>query len=364
MKETVFITGASGMLGVELVPALCAHPNVERVIVLVRNTAVEFPGPKLHAVTGDVSLQDLGLKPADRQMIASSVSSIIHGAASTSFASELSLAREVNVGGTANLLRLAGDCRRLRALCHLSTVYVAGKRTGVVREDELEHACGFVNAYEQSKFEAELLLRSYFDRLPISIVRLSTIVCNSQNGAVSRLGAFHHALRFFFHSLAPMVPGTAESPVDLVALDYAARSVAALALDQCAPGRTWHVCGGADALSLEELFDLTQQLFYDYRPAWRKRAIEKPAIVNLRTYELFVRSVEEVGDSALKDSVAVLKYFAPQLSYPKLISDPDTLAALAAAGVVRPRIRHYYPRLIRFLLENSWQPAARMQAVS
>src|SRR5262249_45280991 len=147
------------------------------------------------------------------------VTTIIHGAAETSFSSELEAAREVNVAGTANLLRLAAGCPRLRALCHLGTGYVAGQRTGGIRRNPLADNCGFVNAYEQSKWEAEQLLQSHTNRFPISIIRLSTIFGDSQDGVVTKLGAIHHALRFFFHSLAPFVPGTAESPVDLISLD-------------------------------------------------------------------------------------------------------------------------------------------------
>ena len=106
----------------------------------------------------------------------------------------------------------------------------------------------------------------------------------------------------------------------------------------------------------------TLQLFYKYRPAWRKRAIEKPAIVNLETFYLFVRSVEELGESVLKNSVAVLKSFAPQLAYPKLISDASTQLVLQRSGLARPEIRGYYPKVIRFLLENNWEATPQQQA--
>ncbi len=342
------------MLGHRLLPKLCAEERVEKVIALARKNAPGFSHRKIEVLRGDVSRDRLGLDPSQRHAINSAVTTIVHGAAETSFSSELEAAREVNVTGTTNLLRLAADCPRLRALCHLSTVYVAGQRTGIIRESELADNRGFVNAYEQSKWEAEQLLQSHADKFPISTIRLSTILGDSRDGAVSKLGAIHHALRFFFHSLAPFVPGTAESPVDLISLDYAAESVAALALEQFVPGR-WHICGGGDALSLEEMLDLTLQLFYRWRPAWRKRAIEKPAIVDLKTFALFVKSVEEVGESTLKDSVAVLKHFAPQLAYPKRFEDEATRALLENAGVVKPAIRNYYPKVVRFLLENEWK---------
>jgi len=359
MGETVFITGATGMLGQALLPKLCAQATVEKVLVLGHRNPPGFSHSKMEVVPGDVSYAGMGLQSGSMRAI----TTIIHSAALTSFSSALETARQVNVTGTENMLRLALDCPRLRAICHLSTMFVAGRRTGTIYEDELTHDCGFVNAYEQSKYEAEQLLGSA-QRLPISTVRLSAIFGDSREGGIGRLGSIHHALRFIFHSLAPFVPGTPASPVDLIPLDYAAESVTALAFPQFTPGATWHVCGGADALPLEEMLELTLQLFYRYRPAWRKRAIEKPAIVDLETFELFVKSVEEVGESALKDSVALFKHFAPQLAYPKRFNDAATLKVLEREGIIRPQVREYFPKVVRFLLENNWQATARMQATA
>jgi nucleoside-diphosphate-sugar epimerase len=362
MRHTVLITGGTGMVGQDLLPKICSLEIVEKVIVLTRRNGVLPAHRKIEAVRGDVRLPDLGLQHDVKQSVAHAVTTIIHGAAETSFASELSAARAVNVGGTENIMRFAADCPRLQAFCHLSTVYVCGKRTGTIREEDLEHNFGFVNAYEQSKYEAEQLVASQAHRLPTTVVRLSTILGRSQDGAVTKSGAIHYALRFFFHSLAPMVPGTNESPVDLIALDYAVESIALAAFDQITPGSTWHVCGGSDAFLLAQFLEETRQLFYKNRPGWRKRAIEKPAIVNLETFYLFVRSVDELGESVLKNSVAVLKFFAPQLAYPKLINDASTQHVLQRSGLARPAIGDYYPKVIRFLLENNWEATAQKQA--
>jgi nucleoside-diphosphate-sugar epimerase len=362
MRHTVLMTGATGMVGQDLLPKVCAHELVERVIVLARGNGAVPAHRKSETVLGDVLLPDLGLRHDLKQSVARATTTIIHGAAETSFSAELSAARAVNVGGTENMIRFAAACPKLEAFCHLSTVYVCGKRTGTIREQDLEHNCGFVNAYEQSKYEAEQLLASQADRLPMTVVRLSTILGRSPDGVVTKSGAIHSALRFFFHSLAPMVPGEKGSPVDLIAADYAASSIVLAALDYFTAGSTRHVCGGSDAFSLEQFLEETLQLFYKNRPAWRKRAIEKPAIVSLETFELFVRSVEELGESVLKNAIAVLKFFAPQLAYPKLITDASTQLMLQRSGLTRPEIRDFYPKVIRFLLENNWEATARKQA--
>ncbi len=362
MRETVFITGATGMVGHALLARICAEPAVQKMFVLARRPSAVPPHAKIEVIQGDVESPDLGMAPADRRRLAQSITTIIHGAALTSFSSELAEARAVNVEGTEWMLQLATDCLHLRGFCHLSTMYVCGRRMGEICETELEHDCGFVNFYEQSKYEAEQLVQAESDRLPVSIVRLSTVIGDSASGEVNKMGGIHHAMRLMFHSLAPFVPGRKDSAVDLIPLDYAVESIVLLGLQKFAPNTTWHVCGGVDALSLEEFLALTLQLFYENRPAWRKRAIEMPVIVNLETFELFVKSVEEVGDSAIVSSVAALKHFVPQLAYPKQFDDTATQAMLKPSGIVRARMRDYYPKVVRFLLENNWQPVCQQNS--
>lgn len=364
MRETVFITGATGMIGHALLARICAEPTVEKVFVLARCPSAVLSHAKIEAIQGDVELPDLGMGLSDRKHLTQSVTTIIHGAALTSFSSELAAARAVNVEGTEWMLQLATDCLRLRGFCHLSTVYVCGKRTGRICEMELEHDCGFVNFYEQSKYEAEQLVQSESHRLPASIIRLSTVLGDSASGEVSKMGGIHHAMRMMFHSLAPFVPGRKDSAVDLIPLDYAVESTVLLGLQKFAPHTTWHVCGGDDALSLGEFLTATVQLFYENRPAWRKRAIEMPAIVNLETFELFVKSVEEVGDSAIVNAVAALKHFVPQVAYPKHFDDRETQAMLKPSGIVRAPMRDFYPKVVRFLLENNWQPLCQERMAS
>jgi nucleoside-diphosphate-sugar epimerase len=357
MRDGVFITGAAGMMGQHLLQAICACEQVEKVLVLVHRSPLPIDHPKIEAVRGDATVSGLGLAQGCAQRMARSVTTIIHGAAETSFSAALPAARAINVVGTENLFEFAATCARLKAICHLSTVYVAGRRTGTIRESDFEHDRGFVNTYEQSKYEAEQVARSWSSGLPVSIVRLSTSLGDSRDGAPTKLGGIHHALRFFFHSLAPFVPGTEESPVDLIALDYAAEAVVALALRQFTPSSTWHICSAGDSLSLGGLLDLSLQLFSQNRPAWRRRAIARPAIVKLETFERFAESVEALGEATLSHVVHAIKHFAPQMAYPKMFSDCQTQRALEEAGLRRPRIADFYPKVIAYLLNHNWQPA-------
>ena len=359
--ELVLVTGATGSVGMPLLESY-ARDGVS-VVGLSRNAPGRWPAA-VGFVTGDVAQPDLGLGPTRLAQLQAAVTSIVHGAALTRFDAGLDEARAVNVGGTRHVLAFAAACPRLRRLTILSTIYVAGKRTGTIREGELDHDHGFVNAYEQSKHEAEELARDAMARLPVSVLRLGTMLGAHQDGRIDRAGAIHHAMRFLYHSLLPMMPGAKDSPVDLISTEYAVAAIRHLTADGFAPGSTRQVCAAGDAIGQAELIDGVIEAFLRYRPAWRRRAIEKPAIVELRTFELFRDSVEAVADPALRASLTVLAPFAPQLAYPKVFDDTECQAAIRPAGIRRPDLRATIASVVRYLIEHDWAqlPADPLQA--
>ena len=70
MRQTVLITGGTGMVGRELLPKLCSDEAVENVIVLTRGTTQSVLNSKIQVLHGDVCKPDLGLEEACRQSIA------------------------------------------------------------------------------------------------------------------------------------------------------------------------------------------------------------------------------------------------------------------------------------------------------
>lgn len=352
MKQVIFLTGASGSLGDYLLRVLLASPEVGRVFVLEHETPVSRASSRLRTVEGDITRRGLGLSAAGQAELGREVTGIVHAAGLTRFSAALGDARDANVRGTDNLLAFARDCLRLDRLCFLSTVFVAGRRTGVIREDEFSHQAGFVNHYERSKYEAEELVRGEMSRLPIAIYRLSTVLGDSQTGFPGvRPGGIHQAIRFLYQSLAPMVPGEPASPIDLISLDYAASAVARLFLEKFEAGRTCHICAADDTLTLDHFLSLTRESFLRERPAWRKRAIEKPLLTDLSTFELFLQSAEMIGNAEIARTMHTMKHFAPQLAFPKDFRDEACQAALRGTGVIKAPIHEVLPRVVRHLIQ-------------
>lgn len=350
-SHTLLVTGSTGAIGRPLLTVLADRIDVEQLYALTHVVPLnERPG-RTALKRGDVSRDaNVGLPPADAALLKQTVTGIIHLAADTRFAASMDELRTTNVNGMANLLAFARRCRRLERILVLSTTHVAGRRTGVVLEKELEHDAGFVNAYEASKYEGEIVLRSKGFDLPVAVCRLSTVVGDSVTGEIARRGAIHHAVLALYAGLAPMVPGREDSPVDLLSMDEATSAIATLAVDAFQPAATWHLCGGQSALTAGELVDLTMAVMHQHRPSWRRRAIERPVFVDLETFELFRRSVDQVGDPAMRAAAGIVAQFAPQLAFPKRFDDRGCRTALSGAGLRRPPIRDVWTHVVKRLV--------------
>lgn len=360
MNGTILVTGGTGTLGRELVRRLAVESSAPRVVVLSRSARDPDPGVPsgIRVVQGDLLAgPGMGLSASVREELSADVTDILDCAAETRFTLPLEEARAVNVGGTRSLLEFAEGCPSLRQIGCFSTVYVAGRRTGRITEDDLEDGgSGFVNSYEQSKNEMEREIRERMGDLPIAVYRLSTLIGDSTTGAVTGFNAFHHALRLLYLGLAPMIPGDPAHRIDVVAVDHVADAACWLFGRRFEAGRTYHLCSGHErSSSLAELIDAVVEAFHRFRPEWRRRGFERPAIVDLPTYELFARSVEETGNEILLRATRAVQSFAYQLAYPKTFDRTATQAALEGSGLRPPPVLEYLPKVVRFCLENEWR---------
>ena len=353
----ILVTGGTGTLGRSLVERL-ASSNLAPIVVLTRSPelAAQLLPASVGVIRGDVRLgSQLGMAPAECDALRDVATHLIHCAADTTFNHPLGDARASNVEGTRSVLDFALGCPKLERVICFSTVYVAGRATGCFGEGDTGGAAGFVNTYEQSKAEMEVLVRERMAQLPIVLARLSTIIGDSKTGEVTGFNAVHHALRLLYQGLAPMVPGQESALVDLIPVDYAADASHYLFTNAFTAGATYHVCAGARGSStLGALLDATMAAFERHRPAWRKRSIARPALVDLSTYELFVRSVEEAGNTVLLQATRAVQAFAYQLAYPKVFDAQRAERALLPVGIEVPPVLDYYENVVRWCIETNW----------
>jgi long-chain acyl-CoA synthetase len=205
---------------------------------------------------------------------------VIHGAASVRFDLALRQARGINVLGTKAMLDLALRARergRLEQFAYVSTAFVGGSHPLVYGEDDLDVGQRFRNSYERSKFEAELVVHAYMHRLPITVLRPSIVVGNSQSGATSSFNVIYWPLRVFADGLLRYEPAAADLPVDLVPVDFVASGVVEAALHG-EPGETYALAAGSRATEAHVIGEMAAQAFASAPPRFASTCWERWAL--------------------------------------------------------------------------------------
>jgi len=95
----------------------------------------DFIREKVVPVNGDVGNEYLGMSETEAQTIMADCDVIINGAGNVTFNPPLESALRTNVVGSNNILKLARMMKR-PTLVHVSTCFVAGKRSGAIWENE------------------------------------------------------------------------------------------------------------------------------------------------------------------------------------------------------------------------------------
>jgi nucleoside-diphosphate-sugar epimerase len=157
-------------------------------------------GPKdqarLKVVEALLDQPRLGLHQEQYDILANSIDEIIHCASHTSFSErKRQEAERSNIKGLQNLLDLAvqGRCYFFH---HLSTAYVAGKKSGPCLEEFVE-TDAFTNVYEETKYLGERMLREKCESEGIrhTVYRPSIVYGNSEDGRSLRFNALYYPLR-------------------------------------------------------------------------------------------------------------------------------------------------------------------------
>jgi len=253
--RTFFLTGYPGFIGKRLAAELVrAHPDA-RLYLLVQPKFIKdakkyvrgLPGggKNVELYQGDIVDMHLGLSSAEYNFLCDEVTDIFHLAAISYLGVPPPTAHKVNVEGTRNVLELAHDARHLRRFNHFSTAYVSGDRVGVIAEDELDLGQTFRNAYEQTKFQAEKLVRKASERgLEVVIYRPAIVVGDSKTGEIDRFdGPYYMGILLVTSPLSvPLpLPGNGVAPLNVVPVDFVTKAVVHIADDPRAAGRTVHL---------------------------------------------------------------------------------------------------------------------------
>ena len=356
--QVSFLTGVTGLVGSELLQQLLNSSPDRRVIILARNPEnVVLPGEKerITVVEGDVTKPGVCLHSSAVRQIKKTATEIIHCAAQTRFGVPIEEARATNTHGTSNVLTLAQDCRRLEKFAHLSTIYVSGRKTGLIPEAPLSNSDGFVNTYQQSKYEAEQLVIAAMLEIPIVMYRLSTIIGDSKTGLVRQYNYFHQLLRLFARNVLPVVPGNLSWQIDLIPTDWSISALAFLFESRFVPGEVLHLCAGAShSPQMSEIKATSQELFEKHPLIQKWLPITEPNFVCLSEYEEYVEKSLKGDDNLLIKILGLLNRFLPQMGINQCYDDQRLLQRLEGSGLDMPPFNSYFSKVIKYCLDTDW----------
>ena len=348
MKPSVFLTGATGFLGMEVLARLLEAGDRD-VLALIRasddaaaeqrldqvlRTLYNDPAPykaRVRAVRGDVTKHQLGL--GDRRAeLAETTHAVLHCAASISFDLPLDEARAINVDGTARMLDFAVEAQAnggLERYLHVSTAYVAGQHEGTFRERQHDAGQTFRNTYEQTKWEAEEIVGLARELGP-AIARPSIVMGESNSGWTPTFNVLYWPLQAFSRGLFDAVPARPEGRIDVVPVDYVADALVHL-LGRREAG-VFNLVAGRDAATVDELAELAAAHF------------------NRPPLPLTDPSAEPETDPADEHGAVYVPYFDMHLVF----DDARARAVLGPAGIKAPLLRDYFGRLMDYAQLTRW----------
>jgi thioester reductase-like protein len=288
---------------------------------------------------GDAAAMDLGLSGAEFRKLAGEIDRIHHVAQVTYLGVDRATAEHVNVRGTQEIIELAKACSSLQCLVLHSTASVAGDRTGLVREDELEKGQAFRTVVEETRARAERIARAAMDKLPIAVVRPTTIVGDSRTGEVDRFDGPYLLILLIVTSpaeIAVPLPGRGDAPLHLVPIDYVVRAAHAIGRHPRAAGRTFHLVD-PNPLTAKRIFELVAR-------AGGRRTPRGFIPTNLTKALLRTPGLERFAKSP--------RAFVEQLATPVRFDARNTEDILAGSGIVCPPFESYVDQLVAYVRDR------------
>jgi len=243
------VTGGTGFIGRRVVSRLLdTRPDAEVWVLVRRPSLGRFErlagqwGERAKPLVGELTEPGLGLTDEAIAELGPDVGHVVHCAAIYDITAAEPEQRAANVDGTRAVIELAG---RLDAtLHHVSSIAVAGDFHGEYTEDDFDIGQQLPTPYHQTKFEAELLVRST-PGLRYRIYRPAVVVGDSRTGEMDKVDGPY----YFFGVLAKlavlprltpvMLPDTGRT--NIVPVDYVADAMVALLHSDGRDGLTFHL---------------------------------------------------------------------------------------------------------------------------
>lgn len=369
MSTHFFITGGTGLVGTNLIPRILRRFPDSTMTLLIRGEAdvhnraqniakamakkygIVDAEKRIDGVGGDISLERCGLHSRDLERLVQTTTHIIHGAATIRFDHPLDEARAINCGGTRRMLSIADMCLakgKLQRFIYIGSSSVSGQRSGHIFEDELEMGQTFFNTYEHSKNESERIVRDHFDRIPCTVFRPSIIIGDSITGETSSFNVIYIPLRLLQMGLLTYVPGTPDTLMDLVPIDWVDDAMVHIMAQEASVGKVFHITAGPRrAAPLAEVVGRAIEYFDTHAPRKHPRTIEYITKEEFERRRAAMRGREEALMSQLDTLL-------PYVSINRLFDSKNADEFLAGSGITFPLFKDYADKIFEYCLKTNW----------
>ncbi|WP_019346870.1 MULTISPECIES: SDR family oxidoreductase [Mycolicibacterium] len=345
------VTGGTGFIGRRVITRILSRDPGAEVWVLVRRESLtrferlaQHWDERVKPLVGDLTAADLGLSDTDVADLGD-VSHVVHCAAIYDMTVGESEQRAANVEGTRAVIELA---RRLDAtLHHVSSIAVAGNHRGVFTEADFDVAQDLPTPYHQTKFEAELLVRSA-PGLRYRVYRPAVVVGDSQTGEMDKIDGPY----YFFGVLARLAALPRFTPMmlpdsgrtNVVPVDFVVEAVVHLMHVEGKDGETFHLTA-PKTTGLRDIYrGVAAEAGLPPLRGSLPRATAAP-VVRARGRVKAVRNIVATQLGIPGDVLDVVEL------RPTFTAD-STTAALRGTGIAVPEFGTYAPKLWRYWAEH------------
>jgi thioester reductase-like protein len=353
-RPVIFFTGFPGFLGSELLPRVLTRLAGAEAVCLVqgkfmaqareRVASLGRLHPKtrgrISLVEGDITRRGLGLR--DASPLCERIVEIFHLAAVYDLSVPRELAMRVNVQGTRHMLAFARRCPTLQRFQYVSTCYVAGRHPGLFTEDMLDESQTFNNAYEETKFLAEVEVRRAMRRgLPVTIYRPAVVVGDSTTGHTQKYDGPYFAMQWLLRqprvAVMPVVGDTRRSHFNAVPRDFVVNAIAYLSGRPESRNRVYQLADPHAPTVREMLRDMAHATHRAVIPVRLPLGVAKTAIAHVPgVYGL------------LRIPASAIDYFVLPATFGTANAERD----LEGSGIRCPPFREYAGRLVDFMLDH------------
>ncbi|MFE4975292.1 amino acid adenylation domain-containing protein [Kitasatospora sp. NPDC056651] len=255
----ILLTGATGFCGAHLLHALLATtrarihclvraPDEEHALERLRAAQQRFlrhdlADPRVVPLVGDLTRPRLGMTDRQFDWMAGRLDAVFHLGGQVNFLYPYHQLRAANVGGTREVVRLAGHSRGI-PVHYLSTLAVlagfgAAGVPKVTERTPLAHPERLGVGYVESKWVAERLLREAAAAgLPVTVLRTNDVTGDLADGVMNTGTELCALIAYLADS------GTSPDvrlPLDFVPADRFARALAHIAAHAPATGEAYHL---------------------------------------------------------------------------------------------------------------------------